>query len=73
MRTSLQMKAPTGDSSPKYINISYSFIYIYIKTQTTQSKNIRRSKQTFLQRRHTDGKTKNKKTTHEKMLIITNC
>ena len=37
-----------------------------IKKQTTQSKNGQKSKQTFLQRRHTDGQE-----AHEKLLNIT--
>ena len=40
---------------------------LYIKNQTTDQKMDRRSKQTFLQRRHTDSQE-----THEKMLSIAN-
>jgi len=47
----------------KYTNSSYILIYIKI----TQSKMGRRPKQTFLQKKHTDGQQ-----THEKMLNITN-
>ena len=42
-------------------------IQLYIKKQTTQSNMGRRSKKTFLQRRHTDGQK-----AHEKMLNIAN-
>jgi len=46
--------------------IHKQFMQFNIKTQTTQPKNERRPRQTFLQRQHTDGQQM-----HEKMLNIT--
>ena len=57
------MKQVTKDSSLKYISSSYSLIS---EKQTTQSKKTGgRPKQTFLQRRHTDGPQ-----THAKMFNL---
>ena len=55
----------TQDSHPKYTNNSHNSTS---KKQTTQSKMGRRSKQTFLQGRHTDGQKAHEK----KMFNIAN-
>ena len=63
----LQAMQPARDQFPKYINSSYRSISNKQTNKQPNQKMGRRSKQTFLQRRHTDCQQ-----AHEKMLNITN-
>ena len=67
-RKYLEVKHLTKDLSPKYINTCCRGVYTPKNIRKTKQphQKMGRTKQTILQRRHTDGKK-----THEKMFNIT--